>query len=137
MRILVGGTGVDRAHFLHVQHDNDPSGARQLSRQGEFLVVGQTVHFDVVLVWADFPMGPGKAHIVRFEYADPAIANASERPLGSGQVPQSWILGLQVSGWTDYRDVAPADGIFKLEIDKRGLPSLQQVAKSATGSSIS
>ena len=45
MRIL---RGEGRSYYLHLQHDNDP--ARQASRNGESLTVGQTSYFDLAII---------------------------------------------------------------------------------------
>ena len=107
MRVLQAGALTARDHFLHVEHDNDPNGVRQLSRMGEYLTVGQPVHFDVALV-ASGDDATGTRTVIRFEYPDPAISDGSEIPLGSGQIPATWKLRVEVSGWTDFRDVVPA-----------------------------
>ena len=117
--------GKTREHFLHIQHDNDATGARQLSRMGENLTVGQPVHFDLVLVSRGWPDGSGgtTAGIVRFEYADPAISDMSQTSATRG----AWLLRIEVSGWTDFRDVVPRFREYQLSVDSQRRASLVQL----------
>jgi hypothetical protein len=102
---------------LHIQHDNDATGARHLSRVGENLTVGQPVHFDLVLVSRGWPNGLGgmTTGSIHFEYADPAISSISQ----SSTVPSSWLLRVEVSGWTDFRDVVPRFKDYLLSVDSQ------------------
>jgi hypothetical protein len=124
MRVLQHGALYARDHFLHIEHDNDPVGLRQLSRSGENLTVGQPVHFDVALVtlpdWSQL-LRPA---VIRFEYADPAISDQSQIPLGSDQVPACWKIRVEVSGWTDFRDVVPTFVDCDINVDADGYVSL-------------
>jgi hypothetical protein len=124
MRVVQPAWGLGRDHFLHVQHDNDLMGTRHLSRNGDYLTVRQVVHFDVALVlypdWATL----GHPAIIRFEYADPGISGMSEVPLGSDQVPACWKIQVEVSGWTDFRDVEPASVDCDVNVDAAGVVSL-------------
>jgi len=123
MRVLQAGAAAARDHFLHVEHDNDPTGARQLSRMGEYLTVGQPVHFDLAIV-ACGDRTKGQPAVIRFEYADPSISDMSELPLGSGQIPAIWRLQVEVSGWTDFRDVISGFADCELTVDHIGVPHL-------------
>jgi hypothetical protein len=118
--------GPRRSHFLHVEHDN--SDQRQQSREGEYLAVGQPVHFDVGLVRA-----VGKVWYVRFDYSDMAISNMSPVELRQSDLPAVWRLRFQVSGWTDYRDVAPHVSEYLLRVDTDGTLTLQPTANSGIG----
>jgi hypothetical protein len=111
--------GQGRDHFLHVQHDNDGSGLRQLSRTGEYLTVQQPVHFDVALIKLGIPSA------IRFEYADPAISEMSQKALVQQNLPSLWRLRIEVSGWTDFRDVAPRSVEGELLVDAYGTPSFK------------
>jgi len=123
MRFHSYGAATARDHFLHVQHDNDSLGLRLLSRQGEYLTVNQPVHFDVALV-GDASTDTATMHIIRFEYADPAISNNSHISLGSGQLPATWRIEIEVSGWTDFRDVVPKYAKFEVVIDHKGVVNI-------------
>ena len=117
--MLQAGALHARDHFLHVQHDNDPIGLRVLSRSGENLTVGQPVHFDVALVSLPDWSKPIPA-VIRFEYTDPAISDRSEIPLGPGQLPACWKTRVEVSGWTDFRDVVPTSVECDVNVDADG-----------------
>jgi hypothetical protein len=134
MRMIEAGKGPTRSHFLHIQHDNDP--LRQLSRQGEYLPVRQPVHFDIAVVWRNVAAVPG-THTIRFEYADMSISDSSGTTLNDNELPIKWRLAFQVSGWTDYRDVAPEDALYDLTVASGGYPSLERVPNSGSDSPIS
>lgn len=109
-----------RSHFLHIQHDNEPT--TRLSREGEHVPVGQPVYFDVAFAWVIAPPGhnfPG----YNFSYADMAIATQSYRAFTNSYFP----LDIRVSGWTDFRDVVPASRSFILEVKVPNTLALVQV----------
>jgi hypothetical protein len=80
-----------RNYFLRVQHDNDPT--RDLSRHGEYLTVGQPVHFDIARVNVPDLEDPDDrdlqgGYVFRFTYADNAITRMSRVPLFFEQQPE-------------------------------------------------
>jgi hypothetical protein len=101
MRVLQGH---GRSHFLHLEHDNEPQ--YLASRNGEYLTVGQTAHFDVaaVTLLGEF----------FFCYADSGLTSLSlgQRPEGA-----SWRLRIEASGWSDFRDVVPTSTEYRLTLD--------------------
>jgi len=103
--------GEGRNFFLHLQHDNDP--LRHLSRTGEYVTTRQTVYFDLALVKRDLGW-------FFFSYADPAISDLSKVALS----PKMWTFRIEVSGWTDARDVVPVSQEFHLHVDKKGVMTL-------------
>jgi hypothetical protein len=105
MRVL---EGEGRSAFLHLQHDNEP--ARQASRNGDYLTIGQTSHFDVALVKREHDS-------LWLYYADADISELSRVQL-RGQ-PMEWKLRLEVSGWINSRDVVPTNTIFRLAVDAK------------------
>jgi hypothetical protein len=116
-----------RDYFFRVQHDNE----LDLSRHGEYLTVGQTVHFDIARVNVPDPLDPEDhglqgGYVFRFTYADRAITRMSRDSLFPDQLPAEWKwkLKIEVSGWTDFRDVEPATRTYDLIVDNSGVPSL-------------
>jgi hypothetical protein len=118
LSVLEGFEGRIRNYFLRIQHDNDSS--RDLSRRGEYLAVGQPVHFDI----ARINVADQGGYDFIFTYADEAITRMSHVLLLPDQLPTRRRLKIETSGWTDFRDVEPATGTYELVIDESGVLSL-------------
>jgi hypothetical protein len=141
-----------RDYFLRVQHDNE----LELSRHGEYLTVDQTVHFDIARVNVPDLKDPDDrgqrgGYVFRFTYADKAITRMSRTSLFTDKLPDlrtrklpdlrtrklpdlrtrklpaGWKMKIEVSGWTDFRDVESATATYVLAVDKSGVPSLWPV----------
>jgi hypothetical protein len=119
MRIL---EGEGRSYFLHLQHDNDP--ARSASRNGEFMAVGQRTYFDVALVkrTVQHVVGTRPGNFF-FVYADTQISDMS----GVGIGFHSWLIRLEVTGWTTGRDVIPTTKDFRLTMTSQGQLAMTEV----------
>lgn len=108
LTVLQGG---GRNFFLHLQHDNDPT--RHVSRNGEYMTIGQRTFFDVAFVrtigWKSARVG------FAISYADPAIESMSFiTPLRKLE----YDVRITVSGWTDFRDVVPRSKDFRISVDE-------------------
>jgi len=66
-------------------------------------------------------------HVIRFEYADAAISDNSHISLKEGQLPATWKIEVEVSGWTDFRDVVPRCSQFDVVIDENGIVNINEV----------
>jgi hypothetical protein len=137
LRVLEPVESNVRDYFLRVQHDNE----LDLSRHGEYLTVEQTVHFDIARVNVPDPdneedRGVPGAYVFRFTYADGAITRMSRTSLYTDctdklpdlrtrKLPAEWKLKIEVSGWTDFRDVEPVTRTYDLVVDESGKPSLR------------
>jgi hypothetical protein len=118
MRIEAGD---GRSYYLHLQHDNDP--ARQASRNGESLTVSQTSsYFDVALIKEETAVVGVKWFW--FYYADADVSELSRLQLFG---PIDWRIRLEVTGWTDFRDVVGLSKDFRLAIDQNLTMTLAEV----------
>ena len=123
----VGSQGVQRvraflrledgsySYFLHIQHDNQ----YQVSRIGEYLATQQEMYFDVAVVKRDF------TNAFFWCYADLSISDKFRYSLASG--PTSWLIQIDVSGWSDFRDVVGTSKSYRLTLDEGFQLSMEEV----------
>ena len=105
-------------YFLHMQHDNE----YEVSRTGEYLTTGQRMYFDVALVKRE------NAGAFFWSYADIAISE-NLRQILTTHLPDggSWEVEIDVSGWTDFRDVVGTTKRYKITLDTAHQLSMEEV----------
>ena len=89
-----------------------------MSRIGEYLTTQQAMYFDVAIV------KPDSNNAFYWCYADASIGG--KYLLTSG--PTSWLIRIEVSGWSDFRDVVGRSKSYKITLDERNHLHMEEVS---------